>query len=71
MSKESIISKLVSQGMSKQEAIQEFNDKVNYYLRGTNRTQEDLNYAIKCAIEDFESDDIEYVDIDMLDLQYN
>ena len=39
--KEKAIQKLIESGMTKQEAITEFKDAVNYYLRGTLRTAVD------------------------------
>ena len=69
--KQKAINKLISQGMTESEAINEFNDKVNYYLRGTMRTKADYNYALDCAIDDILYDDIEEHDEDILDLLYN
>ena len=69
--KQEAINKLISQGMTEREAIKEFNDKVNYYLRGTMHTKTDYNYAVDCAIDDILYDDIEEYDEDMLGLLYN
>ena len=67
--KQEAINKLMSQGMTESEAIKEFNDKVNYYLRGTTNTKADYNYALDCAIDDIlYNDDIEEYDEDMLEL---
>ena len=47
--KQEAINKLISQGMTESEAINEFNDKVSYYLRiRTMNTKEDYNYAVDC-----------------------
>jgi hypothetical protein len=34
------------------EASKELREMANWYLRGTGRTPSDMQYAIKCAIED-------------------
>jgi hypothetical protein len=34
------------------QATQELNEMANWYLRGTGRTFDDIQYALKCAIED-------------------
>ena len=52
MKKETAIQKLTSQGMTEKEANAEFNDRVNYYMRGTMRTTASKAYAVECAIED-------------------
>lgn len=67
------IKKLMETGYSEAEARQEFNDKVNYYMRGTTCTAEDRAYAIECAIEDIMEDgEEELADeyLDMLDMVY-
>ena len=69
--KQQAINKLISQGMTENEAIKEFNGKVNYYLRGTMNTKADYNYAVDCAIDDILYDDIEEYDEDMSELLYN
>lgn len=52
MNKQDAINKLIAQGMTEQEANTEFKAKINWYLRGTIRTTEDIRYATECAIED-------------------
>ena len=52
MKKETAIARLISQGMTEQEANAEFNGRVNYYMRGTMRTAASKAYAVECAIED-------------------
>lgn len=67
------IKKLTENGYSETEAKQEFNDKVNYYMRGTTHTAEDRAYAVKCAIEDIMDDEEEELTdeyLDMLDIVY-
>lgn len=66
------IKKLIGIGYSEAEAKKEFNDKVNYYMRGTTHTTEDRKYAIECAIEDIMEDEEEIEDeyLDMLDMVY-
>lgn len=70
--KEKAIQKLIESGMTEREAILEFNDTVNYYLRGTLRTAADRVYATKCAIDDILDGPAEITEIDqaMLDLMY-
>lgn len=66
------IKKLIGIGYSEAEVKKEFNDKVNYYMRGTACTAEDREYAIECAIEDIIEDEEEIEDeyLDMLDMVY-
>lgn len=67
------IKKLMESGYSEAEAKQEFNDKVNYYMRGTACTAEDRACAIKCANEDIMEDEEEELTdeyLDMLDMVY-
>lgn len=67
------IKKLMENGCSEAEARQEFNGKVNYYMRGTACTAEDRAYAIECAIEDIMEDEEEELTdecLDMLDMVY-
>lgn len=66
------IKKLMENGYSEAEARQEFNDTVNYYMRGTGRTTEDKAYAIECAIESIMECEEETTDeyFDMLDMVY-
>jgi len=61
MTRETAIQKLISQGMSEQEANAEFADRVNYYMRGTMRTAASKAYAVECAIDDIMD---EYGDVD-------
>ena len=68
--KREAINKLILQGMTEHEAVKEFNDKVNYYLRGTMHSKTDYNYAVGCAIDDILYNDIEEYDADMLELLY-
>jgi hypothetical protein len=42
---------LMSKGYSCSEAVQEFKDTTNYFLRGTGRTVADIVYAEECALE--------------------
>lgn len=55
------IKKLMEMGCSETEARQEFNDKVNYYMRGTGHSTEDRTYAVECAVDDIMNDDVEEV----------
>lgn len=66
------IKKLMESGYSEAEARQEFNDTVNYYMRGTGRTAEARAYAIECAIESIMDGEEEVTDeyLDMLDMVY-
>jgi len=65
------IKKLILQGMTEIEATREFQDKVNYYLRGTTKTPQDIKYAIECAANDVLFDDVEQYNDDMMELLYN
>ena len=70
--KQEAINKLISQGMTESEAINEFNDKVSYYLRiRTMNTKEDYNYAVDCAIDNILYDDTEAYDENILELIEN
>ena len=70
--KQKAINKLISQGMTESEAINEFNDKVNYYLRiRIMNTKEDYNYAVDCAIDNILYDDIKAYDENILELIEN
>ena len=70
--KQEAINKLISQGMTESEAINEFNDKVSYYLRiRTTNTKEDYNYAVDCAIDNILYDDTEAYDENILELIEN
>ena len=73
--KEKAIQKLIEAGMTKQEAITEFKDAVNYYLRGTLRTAVDRVYAMQCAVDEILNDSEEEEEITehyqaMLDIMY-
>jgi hypothetical protein len=59
--KETAIARLISQGMTEQEANAEFNGRVNYYMRGTMHTAAEKAYAVECAIDDITD---EYGDVD-------
>ena len=61
--KEKAIQKLIESGMTKQEAITEFKDAVNYYLRGTLRTAADRVYAMQCAVDEILNDSEEEEEI--------
>lgn len=67
------IKKLMDNGYSEAEAKAEFNDKVNYYMRGTLHTAGDRAYAIECAVDDIMEDYEEEVTeeyLNMLDMVY-
>jgi len=70
--KQKAINKLISQGMTESEAINEFNDKVSYYLRiRTMNTKDDYDYAVDCTIDYILYDDIEAYDKNILELIEN
>ncbi len=67
------IERLMNNGYTEKEAIQEFNEMVSYYMRGTLHSAEDKEYAIRCAIDDIMSEEEEEVTeeyVDMLDMVY-
>ena len=71
MNKQDAINKLMAQGLTEQEANAEFKSKVNWYLRGTDRTSESIRYATKCAIEEIIYDEVETLDSTMLELFFS
>jgi hypothetical protein len=71
MNKQDAINKLIEQGMTEQEANAEFKSKVNWYLRGTVRTAEDIRYATECAIEEIIYDEEENLDSKMIELFFS
>lgn len=64
------IKKLIENGYTEAEAMEEFSEKVNYYMRGTLHTAADRAYAVECAAADI-LDGLEEVTeeyIDMLEM---
>ena len=46
------INQLIANGLTLAEAAAEFNDRVNYHLRGTLHDAGDHEYAVECAADD-------------------
>ncbi len=71
--KQQAIAKLISYGMSNKEAEAEFNDRVNYFMRGTLHTVGAKLYAIECAINDILYNEHDYDEhyYNMLDMMHN